>query len=132
MKEIWKDIKDYEGLYQISNYGRIKSLSRKVFRYNHIAKRKIEIVYKEKIRKTRIDKDGYYIINLHKNNIMKTYKVHRLVGENFIENKENKPYINHKDGNKLNNNILNLEWCTAKENVIHAWKTGLIKPHKTR
>ena len=130
--EEWRDIKGYEGIYQISNLGRIKSLSKKVYMYNHIAKRKIEVTFKEKIRKQRIGKDGYYLINLNKDNKMITYRVHRLVGENFIENKDNKPYINHKDGNKLNNNVLNLEWCTAKENIKHGWEIGLMKPHKTR
>lgn len=130
--EIWKDIKNYEGLYQVSNLGRIKSLSRTVYQYNYMAKKDIKITFKGKIRKPRMSKDGYYIINLNKDGKMTTYRVHRLVGEQFVENKENKPYINHKDGNKLNNNVDNLEWCTAKENSIHGWKIGLMKPHKTR
>ena len=91
--EEWRDIKGYEGIYQISNLGRIKSLSKKVYMYNHIAKRKIEVTFKEKIRKQRIGKDGYYLINLNKDNKMITYRVHRLVGENFIENKDNKIII---------------------------------------
>lgn len=127
-----KNIKCYEGLYQVSNLGRIKSLSRTVYQYNYMAKKDIKITFKEKIRKPRMSKDGYYIINLNKDGKMTTYRVHRLVGEQFVENKENKPYINHKDGNKLNNNVDNLEWCTAKENSIHGWKIGLMKPHKTR
>lgn len=130
--EEWKNIKCYEGLYQVSNLGRIKSLSRTVHQYNYMAKKDIKITFKEKIRKPRMSKDGYYIINLNKDGKMTTYRVHRLVGEQFIENKENKPYINHKDGNKLNNNVDNLEWCTAKENSIHGWKIGLMKPHYTR
>lgn len=105
--EIWKEVIGYEGLYQVSNFGRIK-------KRNHIFKQ-----YKDRV--------GYLNVVLTKNQIRKTKKVHRLVAEAFIENKENLPIINHKDGNKKNNSIDNLEWVTYKENSIHAVKTGLIK-----
>lgn len=119
MKEIWKDIKGYEGLYQVSNLGNVKSLERYV---NHFSgTRKVQ----EKILKPVIDNTGYYVVSLWKNNKHSRAHIHRLVAESFIINNDNKPYINHIDGNKLNNNIGNLEWCTPKENNIHAYKIGL-------
>lgn len=115
MKEIWKDIPGYEGLYQISNLGNI-----------YINKRK-----KEKIK--AINKDGYYYVNLSKNGRKTYYLVHRLVAMTFIDKKnykcakndnidENCLIVNHKDENKLNNNVNNLEWCTNKYNVIYSKK----------
>lgn len=124
MKEIWNDIKGYEGLYQVSNFGNIKSLygwnagSKKYFKRN--------LIMKPKISNT-----GYYNIVLHKNKLSKTYNVHRLVAETFIPNIENKETVNHKDGNKLNNCINNLEWATRSENQLHAYNIGLQKPNKT-
>lgn len=100
-KIIWKDIKDYEGLYQINNYGEIKSL------HNYRGKGNIL---------TPIIKRGYYEIGLRKNGIRKWHLVHRLVANAFIPNSNNLPQINHKDENKLNNDINNLEWCTVKYN----------------
>ena len=114
MEEIWKDIPGYEGLYQISNKGKIKGL----YRYN-------------KILKTHCNKhNGYVYALLCNNKKEKCYRVHRLVAQTFLENKENKPYVNHKDGNKQNNCVENLEWCTAKENTEHAFKNGLISIKK--
>jgi len=112
--EIWKDIVGYEGMYQVSNLGRVKSLN-----YNRS--------YKEKILKNTISNTGYFIICLIKFKLLKNFLVHRLVAKAFINNKENKPQVNHIDGCKTNNNILNLEWSTAKENTQHAFKTGLNK-----
>ena len=98
--EIWKDIEGYEGLYQVSNKGRVKSL------------------YKgsERILRPGIDRYGYYKIMIYKDSVRKTFKLHRLVAQAFIPNPENKPQVNHKDENKLNNCVNNLEWSTAKEN----------------
>ena len=112
MKEIWKDIAGYEGLYQISNMGRVKSLKN---RSNH----KWEIVIKQSIVM------GYSAVCLCKESVEKNYKVHRLVANAFIENPDGKPQVNHKDGNKQNNNVYNLEWVTAKENTEHAFMNGL-------
>ena len=100
MKEIWKDKKDYEGHYQVSNWGRIKSIK----------------FGKERILKQNI-RCGYYYVNLYKNNIKKQYPVHRLVAEAFIDNPDNLFQVNHRDENKLNNNVDNLEWCDAKYNI---------------
>lgn len=111
MKEAWVDIKNYEGLYQISSLGEVKSLKRNT---TH-----------ERILIPRIDRNGYLYVILCKNGITKTKKIHRLVAENFIENPENKYSVNHKDGNKLNNCVDNLEWATMKEQARHAVDNGL-------
>lgn len=120
MKEIWKDIKGYEGLYQVSNLGKVRSLDRKIlFKNGHIQ------FFKGKILSLSKDKNGYIHIILHKDNKTKIFRVHRLVAETFIPNLENKPQVNHIDGNKENNCLSNLEYCTIKENHIHAYRTGL-------
>lgn len=100
MKEIWKDIKNYEGHYQVSNLGRVKSIK----------------FGKEIILKQQQCMDGYYYVNLSKNGIAKRYYVHRLVAEAFIDNSDNLPCVNHKDENKQNNVVSNLEWCTHEYN----------------
>ena len=97
MQEIWKDIKGYDGKYQISNYGRVKSLLR----------------YK-KILKPILQTKGYFYVSLCKPN--KNFTIHRLVAEEFIPNPENLPCVNHKDENKHNNHVDNLEWCTYEYN----------------
>ena len=104
--EIWKDVLWYEGEYEVSSIGRVKSLN-----YHREWITKILIPIKTKI--------WYLQITLHKNKVQKIKKIHRLVAEVFISNPENKLQINHKDWNKLNNNVENLEWCTCKENIIH-------------
>ena len=108
--EIYKDIAGYEGYYQISNYGNVKSLKRKV--NSPYATRTVN----EKILKQRIDKYGYWTIVLRKFNKDKHFTVHRLVAMAFVENPNNFPCINHKDENKLNNYYENLEWCTVNYN----------------
>lgn len=109
-EEVWKDIEGYEGLYQVSTLGRVKSLAR-------------ERVSKDKILKSSGVR--YKLVCLYKSGIVKYVKVHRLVANAFISNPENKPQVNHKDGNKFNNSVSNLEWATSKENCIHAVQTGL-------
>ena len=108
MKEIWRDKKYYEGRYQVSNCGRVKSLKRKN-------------VLKEKILKPYVDKDGYLTVAL--NNPRKTFLVHRLVAEAFIPNPDNLPCVNHKDENKQNNVVSNLEWCDRKYNQNYGTRT---------
>lgn len=100
-EEIWKKL-DINNNYYISNYGKLKR--------------------NEKIIKGWVQNTGYRTVNINN----KKYSLHRLIAINFIENKNNKPFINHIDGNKLNNRIDNLEWCTPKENIQHAFKTGLM------
>lgn len=115
MTEVWKDIKNYEGLYQISNLGRVKSFPRKGTQTKE-----------ERILKYKYDKKGYCCVSLH-NKKPKPFKVHRLVAMAFIENKEGKVQVNHIDGDKKNNRVDNLEWCTNGENQKHAYKIGLQK-----
>lgn len=111
MKEIWKDIKGYEGLYQISNLGRIKSLEREIIRQHSTT-----MLLKEKILKQQ-NMNGYKFVRLSKNNTIKQYLVHRLVATAFIENPNNYKEINHKDENKSNNKLDNLEWCSHNYNI---------------
>lgn len=110
-KEIWKDIKGYEGLYQVSSYGRVRSLDRIVV-YSNGDKH----FYKGRIIKPFSDKDGYLLCNLSKNTKPKTSKVHRLVAEAFIPNPNSLPQVNHRDEDKTNNHVENLEWCDGKYN----------------
>ena len=116
MTEIWEDIKGYEGLYQISNLGKIKSLDHVVKTSNKYKATGSRMV-KGKMLKCSFDKDGYLTISLSKNNIVKTKRIHKLVAETFIINLHNLPIINHKDENKQNNYVDNLEWCTHQYNT---------------
>lgn len=105
-QEIWKDIEDYNGLYQISSFGRVKSI-------------------KNGIKKTYIDKYGYVYVSLSKNGKIKRFRVHRLVAHAFLFKPKKASVVNHLDGNKTNNCIDNLEWTTPLENNRHAVRMGL-------
>lgn len=120
--EIWKNIKDYEGMYQVSNLGNVKSLSRKL-RVHHNSMR----LLRERILKCGILRQGYKAAALWENQKVKLCTIHRLVGIAFIPNPKNKPCINHKNGIKTDNRVENLEWVTYSENMIHALKHNLIK-----
>lgn len=109
--EIWKDITGYESLYQISNKGRIKSLQRFV-----TSKNGSKQLIKEKIRKTSVTTAGYEYVVLSSNGKCKTLLIHRLVAESFIPNPNNLECVNHKDENKSNNCVNNLEWCNYTYN----------------
>lgn len=113
MDEIWADIPHYEGHYQVSNLGRVKSL---YYRNNNSF-----IPNREKILK-QLDANGYKRVRLFEKGIHNQFSVHRLVAQVFIPNPENKPCINHIDGNKENNKVDNLEWCTYSENEQHSRK----------
>ena len=109
MQEIWKDIKGYEGLYQVSNLGRVKSLKF----LSNVHKKYYD---REKILKTGKDIRGYDVVILCRNGVQKGFKVHRLVAEAFIPNPNDLPQVNHIDENKENNCVSNLEFCTNKYN----------------
>lgn len=111
MQELWKDIKDFEGLYQISNFGNVRSLiTNKNIKFNKVK--------------------GYLYVHLYNNSKRKSIRVNRLVAQAFIPNPDNKPQVNHIDGDKLNNRVDNLEWVTREENMQHAIKNSLRKPSK--
>ena len=103
----WKDVEGYEGLYQIDSSGNVYSF------------------YKRGLLKPAPTSWGYLTVELFKNKKGKTHKIHRLVAEAFLPNDDNKPLVNHKDGNKQNNHVSNLEWCTYSENLKHAWDNDL-------
>lgn len=110
-QEIWKPIAECNGIYHISNHGRVKSYK----------------CGKERIMKPYTTAMGYLRIGILVNDKQKMHKIHRLVASAFIENIDNKPEVNHKDGNKTNNHIDNLEWVTRKENIQHGWDNGLFE-----
>lgn len=110
--EIWKEIKGYEGHYQISNFGRIKSIKQT----------------EDKILNNLKNGRGYLKIDLCKKGTRKFLFLHRLVAIHFISNPKNKPCINHKNGIKSDNKVQNLEWVTYSENMFHSYKNGLHKP----
>lgn len=112
--EVWKDVKGYEGKYQVSNLGRVKSLAR--YRKNNGNSQTFQ---EEKILKQSINRNGYCIVELSLDAKRKRHSVHRLVAIAFINNDEGKEQVNHIDENKQNNHIDNLEWCTCKENMNH-------------
>jgi hypothetical protein len=114
MKEIWKDIEGFEGLYQVSNLGRVKSFD---------TTDKLGRIRKGRVLKPHRHPQGYLLVTLCKNGKHKNHKTHRVVAQAFIPNPENKPEVNHIDENKTNNNVNNLEWSTRKENLNHGTRT---------
>ena len=123
MQEIWKDINGYEGLYQVSNLGRVKSLDRRARNHKNGSTR---FVKGQMITATG-NGNGYKIVGLRYQRKRENRYVHRLVAEHFIDNPDDKKYINHIDYDTSNNCVENLEWCTQKENIIHS-KDHMCKP----
>lgn len=126
MEEIWKDINGFESIYQISNFGNVKSCDKRVKNGNGYA------VRKGKQLKPNLTKGGYYSVHLYIGQRKREPKlIHRLVAEHFLSNPNNYPQVNHKDENKLNNRVDNLEWCTEKYNSNygkHHIKLSLAQP----
>ena len=117
--ENWKDIKGYEGLYQVSDLGRVRSLERDVFNPRGTVIRHIE----EKILAPNLNRYGYQYVSFSLNGKIKSITVHRLVAEAFIPNPENKPQVNHKNEIKTDNCVDNLEWCDASYNINFGTRT---------
>lgn len=122
MKEIWKNIENYEGLYQVSNLGRVRRLAGTITEKNTGTIRPIH----GRVLKASIDSGGYEMISLWRNNKGKWVRVHQLVARAFIDNPEGKRTINHINGDKTVNKVSNLEWATHSENNQHAHNKGLM------
>lgn len=118
--EIYKDVIGWETDYQVSNFGNVRSIDKIIIKNNGSTYNRIG-----KILKPGIQSKGYKNVVFSRVGKFYQQKVHRLVGINFIDNPENKPQINHIDGNPSNNNVDNLEWATASENISHAYRIGL-------
>lgn len=129
MQEIWKDIKGFEGYYQVSNLGKVRSLDRVEYYQRKDSGKITRRSRKGKPLVSKTDRYGYEVVHLRKDGEINVYPtVHRLVAEAFIENAENKPTVNHRDCDKKNNVVDNLEWNTISENTKHACDNGLHKP----
>lgn len=129
MNEIWKDIPQYEGLYQVSNYGRVKSVGR----YKEFKRNDCHTIIKEwipeRIKAQNTNNCGYQYVQLYKNNKRKKEYVHRLVAMAFLPNPDNLPQVNHIDEDKANNFLDNLEWCSAEYNT-HYYLDRCVIPNK--
>ena len=112
--EIWKDVKGYEGLYEVSDLGQVRNARTMLLLSVH--------------ERSKGRKYSSMSVGLFKNGKQRQVSMHRIIAFAFIENEDNKPFINHKDGNPRNNQLGNLEWCTAKENSQHASRSGLLRP----
>jgi len=117
--EIWKPVPNYQGHYEISSHGRVRSINKTVssgIRHN------TQVVRKGKVLKPNVKRNGYLTVDLSKDNTVKTMTIHRIEAVTFLENPEDKPQVNHRDGNKSNNMISNLEWFTCSENQKHRYE----------
>lgn len=119
---LWLDVVGYEDLYEVSNHGQVRTKKGKTTFTKHHGER----VWNQRVLKQRLDRENSCRVNLWKDGKDKTFLVHRLVCEAFLENPENKGFVNHKDGNRKNNHAENLEWNTSEENNNHAFDNELI------
>jgi hypothetical protein len=118
MTEVFVPIIGYEGLYEVSNIGRVKALAK-------MGGTNYSVSLPERIKKAKYNGDGYHQISLCKNSIKKHFYLHVLVAKHFVDNPNNYPEVNHENGDKNCNGYWNLKWCTRKQNEEHAWATGL-------
>lgn len=118
--EVWKDVIGFEGCYKVSNMGRVLSCERE-----RKSKGESVSIVRERLRVACDDEDGYPLLVLYNGDHTKTYHIHRLVAEHFIPNPDNLPQVNHIDGDKHNNSVTNLEWCTNLDNIRHSVAIGL-------
>lgn len=125
-KTLWRPVVGFEGYYEVSNSGEIMSLERTIIVSGHSRR------LKEKVLKPKINNDGYVHVQLSKNSLYSTFTVHRLVAEAFLEMPDDKNFVNHINGNKLDNNVDNLEWVTRSENMRHAVRLGLCSKRNRR
>lgn len=126
MKEVWKDIPGYESLYQVSSLGNVRSCEHVC---THPKSKTGTCIRKSRILHQCDDTSGYYRVTIQVNKLRADYNVHRLVAEAFIPNPDNLISVNHKNGNKHDNSIDNLEWMSYSDNTRHAHKTGLNSHH---
>lgn len=122
LNDVWSWIPGYVGCYQVNPSGDVRSVDRIIKHGNGVSR------LNGRILKHRINEHGYHMVALYKNGSAKNMKVHRLVADAFLEKDPNRFEINHKDGDKSNNKLSNLEWCTRKENIRHSIEHGLRKP----
>jgi hypothetical protein len=117
MNEIWHPCAGFETHYEVSNLGNVRSIERVANNGHNNGVRRLQ----SKMLKPCLSKSGYLLVSFCVDNIKSNHNVHRLVARAFIRNESNKPQVNHKDGDKLNNSVENLEWATASENTKHAY-----------
>ena len=122
MSEIWKDVVGYEGLYEVSNIGNVRSVAHDVV----LGGQRAGVIHhvRAKMRKLQRRYDGYVGIKLIRDSVLSDFLVHRLVASAFIENAKNLPEVNHKNSDRTDNRVENLEWVTAKDNVAHSTREG--------
>ncbi len=117
MKEIWHPVAGFETHYEVSNLGRVRSIERYANNGHNNGLRKL----RSRVLKPSVGKAGYPLVTFSVDNIQSSHNIHRLVARAFIPNESNKPQVNHKDGDKTNNRVDNLEWATCSENMKHAY-----------
>ena len=124
--ERWKSVKNYEGLYEVSDCGRVRSLPHKTQgRVNCV------MTFPSRVLKPQKKRNGYYQVALSKNGHKTWFAIHRLVAEAFLDKQGDNLQVNHKDCDKSNNKVSNLEWCTPQENMLHASKNNKLRGHVT-
>lgn len=122
--EVWKGAVGYEGIYEVSNTGKVRThINKTTFSKRFGVDRK----WKQRVLKQKVSKDNNCRVNLWLNGKDKTWLVHRIVALSFIPKEKGRDYVNHIDGNRLNNSVENLEWCNHTENSNHAFDTGLVQ-----